>query len=473
MSLISSFDRRSAAALPLALAAALVGCDGSTVAPEALAQETETQLDRDAEDWFQPEADPQTLKRALGDDAVSERWIYHDLDAARRDARRTGKPILALFRCVPCGSAPTLDGALCTVGGAEASQFEREITAAGGELDALLDQFTVVRMVKMNGVNRHVFAFDRDVPHAAVFLNADGTVYGRYGTRISKDRKELVRHKLSSFQQSLKRVLELHEDAPRNEAELAGKRPAPAGPALAEELPAFEPFPAKHNPPLVSNCIHCHTVGEAELRQTILDGDLALRDLWPFPRAENLGMTIAVDHGLKLESVAPRSAAAAAGLKPGDLLLELNGQPLVSEADVQWVLHHAPDEASLPMEVRRDGETVRTTIRLAGDWRKSDGNWRASLRPARPNMRLVPDPQKRRKGIAPDETGLTVNWPTGKAAEAGLKNKDLLVAVDGRTDLLLEADFLKYIHFDRPDADSVQLTVLRRGRRMTVTLPVR
>ena len=473
-SFISSFNRRRSVALPLAFAAASLGFGG-----EALAQERGAPVDRgsrsdyEAEDWFRPEADPQALKRALGEDSISDRWIYHDLDAARSEARRSGKPILALFRCVPCGSAPTLDGALCTAGGAEASRFEAEIRAAGGELGALLDQFVAVRMVKMNGVNRNVFAFDRDVPHAAVFLNADGTVYGRYGTRISQDRRELVRHKLSSFQQSLERVLEVHADYPKNKAELGGKRPALATPALAERLPAFEPFPAEHNPPAVRNCIHCHTVGETELRQTILDGDLALRDLWPFPRAENLGMRIAVDHGLKLESIAAGSAADRADLRPGDVLLKLNEQPLVSEADVQWALHHAPDEASLPVEVRRGGETVRATLELAGDWRKSDGTWRASLRPARPDVKLVSDPRNARKAAAAGQTALTVHYPTGKAAEAGLRNRDVLIAVDGRTDLLLEADFLEYIHLERPDAKSVRLTVLRRGRKLTVTLPVR
>ena len=468
MSLMIPSCCRSFFALPLAVAAAALG-----PAETSPAQERGSAVARATEDWFRPEADPRALKRALGEGSVSDRWIYHDLDAARRASRRSGKPVLALFRCVPCGSAPTLDGALCTAGGAEASRFEAEIRAAGGGLDSLLDRFVVVRMVKMNGVNRHVFAFDRDVPHAAVFLNADGTVYGRYGTRISKDRRELVRHKLGSFQRTLERVLDLHADYPRNGAELAGKRPAPATPALAEELPAFEPFPEEHNPPLVRNCIHCHTVGEAELRQTILDGDLALRDLWPYPRAENLGLKIAVDDGLLVESVAAGSAAARAGLRAGDLLLELNDQPLVSEADVQWVLHHAPDAASLPVEVRRGGRTVRTTIRLAGDWRKSDGAWRASLRSARPGMKLIPDPRKARKDVAPGRTGLTVHYPTGDAAEAGLRNRDLLIAVDGRTDLRTEADFLKYLYFDRPDADGVRLTVLRRGRKLDVTLPVR
>lgn len=137
---------------------------------------------RDAEPvWFRAETKPSELKKSL-DDSVSDRWIYHDLDAARAQARKSGKPVLALFRCVPCGSAQDLDD---------------KISRADSPLAGLLDQFVCVRVVKMNGVNRHVFEFDRDVPYVAMIVNADGAVYGRWGTRVSSSRKELPRHTLS------------------------------------------------------------------------------------------------------------------------------------------------------------------------------------------------------------------------------------------------------------------------------------
>lgn len=28
-------------------------------------------------------------------------WIYNDLDAGRAEARKTGKPMLVVFRCIP------------------------------------------------------------------------------------------------------------------------------------------------------------------------------------------------------------------------------------------------------------------------------------------------------------------------------------------------------------------------------------
>ena len=44
--------------------------------------------------------EPETLREALGD-VVGDGWIYEDIDAGYREARRTGKPLLVAFRCVP------------------------------------------------------------------------------------------------------------------------------------------------------------------------------------------------------------------------------------------------------------------------------------------------------------------------------------------------------------------------------------
>jgi len=41
------------------------------------------------------------LQKALFDDEVASHWIYDDWGKAVREAKATGKPILALLRCVP------------------------------------------------------------------------------------------------------------------------------------------------------------------------------------------------------------------------------------------------------------------------------------------------------------------------------------------------------------------------------------
>ena len=43
----------------------------------------------------------QVLKDFLDDDKVAEYWIYDDIEAGLAEAKKTGKPLLFSFRCVP------------------------------------------------------------------------------------------------------------------------------------------------------------------------------------------------------------------------------------------------------------------------------------------------------------------------------------------------------------------------------------
>ncbi len=40
----------------------------------------------------------QSLKEAIGDDLVGESWIYEDIEAGYKKAKKSGKPLLVSFR---------------------------------------------------------------------------------------------------------------------------------------------------------------------------------------------------------------------------------------------------------------------------------------------------------------------------------------------------------------------------------------
>jgi serine protease Do len=63
--------------------------------------------------------------------------------------------------------------------------------------------------------------------------------------------------------------------------------------------------------------------------------------------------------------VVPRSRAAAAGLRPGDVLAEVNGRAVGSMADVRDALLGVSPEAPLSLVVRRDRERVTLSIEQA------------------------------------------------------------------------------------------------------------
>lgn len=79
--------------------------------------------------------------------------------------------------------------------------------------------------------------------------------------------------------------------------------------------------------------------------------------------------------GLLVRSVEPGSAAAAAGLQPGDVLIEADGRELRSSASLYAAIHNA-DKDALGVRVMRGSKTISATIELNPE-RSRDGAWAA------------------------------------------------------------------------------------------------
>src|SRR5437867_1450406 len=87
-----------------------------------------------------------------------------------------------------------------------------------------MDQFVCVRLVQANALDLALFQFDYDLTFAVHFLNADRTVYGRYGSR--SDQKDAQKDiSLEGFRKALAAALELHNHYPANRASLTAKQP--------------------------------------------------------------------------------------------------------------------------------------------------------------------------------------------------------------------------------------------------------
>src|SRR5688500_12955367 len=94
----------------------------------------------------------------------------------------------------------------------------------------------------MKGVDLRLFQFDWDLTFAVVFLNADGTVYGRYGTRAGVRGNQMTHVSLASLTRAMERALALHKAYPGNRAELAGKRAAAPSQRFPEQTPFLEKY---------------------------------------------------------------------------------------------------------------------------------------------------------------------------------------------------------------------------------------
>jgi serine protease Do len=402
------------------------------------------------------------LGESLKDIDVADHWIYDDWPLGRAQAKETGKPLLVVFRCVPCPPGKTLDVA--------AMQPDKS-------LEELEKKFICVRIIQANRLDLDLFQFDYDMSWAAMFLNADGTIYGRYGSRNASGPTSDGLLSVAAFRKAAERALALHVGYPANKSQLAAKTGAKAAYSLATQIPGLTERPTEAA--TRQQCIHCHMVKEFALRAKWEAGNLTAADLFVFPQPTNLGLTTDLDDGLLVKAVTTGSPAAAAGLAPGDELASLGGQPLLSLADIQWALNAAPSEGKLLITLRRHGNLLEKTIHLPGGWKKSDIAWRASswygLRQGLKTEPL-PDDQKASRGLSASSLALVVKNLYGKSATAlpaaGIKKDDVIIAVDGQTTALTESEFLVHLRLNHGPSDSVKLTILRDGERHDLNVPL-
>ena len=73
-----------------------------------------------------------------------------------------------------------------------------------------------------------------------------------------------------------------------------------------------------------------------------------------------------------MTTVAAGSPAAAAGIKPNDVLTQLDGQPLAGELDLCFALIGRKPRESLSFDLLRDGKPLQVSLVL-GERPKPDG----------------------------------------------------------------------------------------------------
>ena len=334
-------------------------------------------------------------------------------------------------------------------------------------LAELLDRFVCVRAVEMEGVDLSLFQFDYDETWCAFFLNADRTIYGRYGTRASGGADLGVDVSIEGFEKALEGALEIHAGYPANRASLAAKKGPPPHAAEIRSFPLFKSRFAEAPP---RGCAHCHHVWEA-LRSVPREARRPMPDhlLWPYPKPDRLGLRLDLDERATVKSVAPDSAAVRAGFRAGDRILALEGQPMLSIADVQWVLQHAKAPSELAAEVDRGGARLTLGLGLAADWRLGeDITWRASTGALRPFGWQEATPEQR-KALGVGEGVLCVRvrgFPkVGVAQRAGLVVGDFVVEIDGSNEAVSENRWLAYLYQRKARGEPVSLTVLHEGKR--------
>lgn len=400
-------------------------------------------------------------------------WLYNDLPGAFEEAKRTGKPIVVVLRCLPCHECVKLDD---------------ELVDTHPVIRPLLEQFVCVRQVATNGLDLSLFQYDTDQSFAVFFLNADKTIYGRFGTRSHRT-EWLGDVSLKGLAKALQKALDLHRDFDAVRTSLAGKRGRPmevASPELYPSLLGRFTDKLNYEGDVVRSCIHCHQIGDAQ-REFYWRAKKPIPDkvLWPYPHPKSVGLVLDPDELATVKEVRADTPASAAGLRRGDVIRSFDGQPMLSIADVQWVLHNVDSSGGrVRMSIERDGRTRELTLSLADGWRRQgDLSWRVTSwglrRMATGGLLLETLPEEARRALSLPRGAMALrvkhagkHGPHGAAHRLGIREGDVLTAFDSRTDLMSEQEVHAYVVTSKKPGDTVSVQLRRDRRTLTFQLPI-
>jgi predicted metalloprotease with PDZ domain len=297
------------------------------------------------------------------------------------------------------------------------------------------------------------FEFDHDLTWYAFLLNADETIYGRYGGRDATSAD--ARLSMKGLRYAMELALEVHQSPPAPRA-LAGN------PVRAEDFAAAK----SHR-----GCIHCHNVNEFRRADAKAAGKWDRDSVWVYPLPENVGVMLDTDVGNRVKAVAAGSASDRAGLKPGDHLAKLNGTPIASFADATYALHKAPAKGSIPVTWVRDGKEQSGTLDVADGWRKTNLTWRPSMLDILPSVPFSGDElsatEKKALGLAEKRAAIRQDDPVHDTLKAsGVKPGDVLIGFDGQAVDGTIRDLLGHVRRNYLVGDEITINVVRDGKRL-------
>ena len=184
------------------------------------------------------------------------------------------------------------------------------------------------------------------------------------------------------------------------------------------------------------------------------------------PLAESFGLKR--PDGALVAGIAPNSAAAAAGLKSGDVITEVNGEPVVRSGELSSLIGLAAPGEKVRLRVWRDHAAREIEARLGGSDAKAEqvADAEGNAQPGQLGLGLRPLTRDERRQAKVDQ-GMVVENVGGPAAKAGIEPGDVLLAINGKPVQSIEQ--VKLVLQGKPK--SVALLVQRDGE--TIFVPVK
>jgi len=198
----------------------------------------------------------------------------------------------------------------------------------------------------------------------------------------------------------------------------------------------------------------------ARLGVAVQQVDQALAESFGLKRAE----------GAVVSTVVPDSAAAKAGLQPGDVIMKFNGKPIGVAGELSALVSQSLPGEKAKIEVWRKGETKELTATLGTS---EPATTAAAAKPGSEaaaegglGLAVRPLTQEERKAAKVSE-GVLVERSQGPAARAGIQRGDIVVSADNKP--VKSADDLRAA--TKSERKTIALLVQRGDARIFV--PVR
>lgn len=142
--------------------------------------------------------------------------------------------------------------------------------------------------------------------------------------------------------------------------------------------------------------------------------------------------------GALINDVTPHGAADKAGLQRGDVVIAINGHPVVDTNELRNKIAQLGPNAKVELTVVRNGQPEKITATLEALPSKTAAAGTPAPRGGEETVGLVVEPltaQRARQMGLDEASGLLVTRvdPVGPAADAGIRTGDVIQQVDGRT----------------------------------------
>ena len=339
----------------------------------------------------------------------------------------------------------------------DCSEFDEQVVRLEKIRD-VAEQFTLIRLDEIQHSDISLFEFDYDLTLMVFFLNANEQIYGRYGGRDAEDADS--RQSLAGLKYSMLAALETH--AQREELPRVVRRK----PLMVRSLKPAENY---------RGCIHCHNVKEIQQDEQKRLGLWSREKVWRYPLPENIGLTLEIDRGNVVKSVAAESTARQAGMQAGDRLETVGTVRIRSFGDLQYALDRAPVSGPVPVVWFRDSERQTGMLSLKNGWRRTDISWRPSMQRylAAPRLygRDLSQDERKSLGLQPRQLAFAHrDRVLTLARNAGIQQGDVILGFDGRRLEMTAYQFQTWVRKNYILGDRVMINVIRDRRRIDLPM---